>query len=122
VQEHLLLAARAVQHAILIWIASGRPIVKGTKQLVFWGQVDDALLLTQALRQVGLAPIPGLEVPLRYEIDCRMFRDAHNSPYLGLVIGVETANVVDIPVADLMRRGLTVSGRYVCRRQESDHP
>jgi hypothetical protein len=122
VQEHLLLAARAVQHAIMIWIASGRPIVKGAKQLVFWGQVDDALLLTQALRQVGLAPIPGLEVPLRYEIDCRMFRDAHTSPYLGLVIGVEMANVVDIPVADLMRRGLTVPGRYVCGRQESDHP
>ena len=65
--------------------------MKWTKQLVFWGQADHALLLTKALKQAGLDPIDGLEVPIRYEVDCRKFCSPDGSPYLGLVIDVGTA-------------------------------
>ncbi len=121
INEHLLLAARAVQHAILVWISTRLHIVKANKQLVFWGQADETLLLARALDKVGLVPIPGLEVPLRYEIDCRMFHHADNQLYLGLVINVETANVIDIPVAELMEKGLPIVGHYVCRRRDTEH-
>src|SRR5689334_17040306 len=60
-QDHLLLVANAVQRSILIWIAGKRPILKGGKQLVFWGQTGEARLLTQALEMNELDPIPGLE-------------------------------------------------------------
>src|SRR5438876_1054666 len=36
-QEHLLLAAKAVQQSLTNWLAGRRTIVKGGKRLVFWG-------------------------------------------------------------------------------------
>lgn len=121
-QEHLLLAAKAIQHSILVWLAHKLPIMRGSKKLVFWGQADEALLLSQALRRNGLQPIRGLEVPIRYEVDCRMFSDASNLSFLGLVIDVSTANVIDVPVAELMKQDLDIEGSYVCRRRQFDHP
>jgi hypothetical protein len=121
-QEHLLLAAKAIQHSILVWLAHKLPIMRGSKQLVFWGRADEALLLSQALRRNGLQPIRGLEVPIRYEVDCRVFSDADNLPFLGLIIDVSTANVIDIPVVELMQRGLDIEGSYVCQRRQFDHP
>lgn len=117
--EHLLLAARAVQQAILIWIATKLPVLKsGNKRLLFLGQADEALLLSKALEKAGLRPIPDLEVSIRYEIDCRLFYDREDNPFLGLVIDVGTTNVIDLSVAELRRRGMSVTDRYVCRRQE----
>jgi len=122
VGEHLLLAARAVQQSLLVWVARRLHVLRGNKQLVFWGQADEALLLSQAMTQAKLAPMPDLEVPLRYQIDCRMFQEISGASYLGIVIGVETANVIDIPVSTLMRHGLSPVGRYVCRRKEATAP
>src|SRR5262249_35409656 len=35
IDKHLLLAARTIQHAILVWIAPKRPVLRANKQLVF---------------------------------------------------------------------------------------
>lgn len=121
IQEHLLLVAKAIQHSILIWLAGKLPILKGSKQLVFWGQADQALLLSQAVKKAELQPLSGLEVPLRYKIDCRLFSDADDNPFLGMIIDVGTANVIDIPVSDLMQKGMLITDRYVCHRKEFEH-
>lgn len=122
IDEHLLLVARAIQHAILVWIAPKRPVLKANKQLVFWGQVQTARLLTQALRQLDLAPIPNVEVPIRYEIDCRLFYDRDDKPYLGIVADVRTSNVIDVAVSELLARDFPIIGRGVCRRVEPKDP
>lgn len=118
--KHLLLTARAVQQSLLIWTSSKLPILKANKQLVFWGQADGALLLSQAMVKAGLQPIDGLEVPLRYEIDCRMFWDENDVPFLGLVVNVNTTNVIDLSVSDLLQLGVKVEGKYVCQRRDVD--
>lgn len=119
VADHQLLVARAIQHAILVWIATKVPVLRANKDLVFWGQADEALLLSKALQKAQAPVIPGVEVPLRYEIDCRVFRDANERPFLGLLADVSTANVLDVSVADLIRQGMPVTGRYAFRRQEA---
>jgi len=119
VADHQLLVARAVQHAILVWVAGRLPVIRANKDLMFWGQADEALLLSKAVQRVQAAPIANVEVPLRYEIDCRVFRDTNDHPFLGLLIDVSTANVLDVSVADLVRQGMTVTGRYAFQRRES---
>jgi hypothetical protein len=120
IQEHLLLMARAVQQNILIWLANRRPILRSNKRLVFWGQADNALLLSRAVQNLGLEPVKDLEVALRYDIDCRMFGYEENKLYLGLVIDVATSNVIDIPVSQLHMQGMSLVDRYVCHHKESD--
>lgn len=120
--EHLLLAARAIQQRLLLWLAGRLPILKGTgKRLVFLGQVEQSRLLSRALQGAGLEPIEGLEVSLRYELDCRMFVDSEGKRFLGLVVDVGTANIIDIPVSELVRRSVPVLDRYVMRRREVAH-
>lgn len=121
VDRHLLLAARAVQQAILIWIAAKVPVLKsGNKRLLFLGQADEALLLSKAIQRARLQPTAGLEVSIRYEIDCRLFYDREGHPFLGLVVDVGTTNVIDLSIAELQRHGVSVIDRYVCRRQEGE--
>ncbi len=121
IRTHLLLVAKAIQKAILLWIAGKRPIIKDSKALIFWGQVDDTLLLSRAVKQVGLEPISGLEVPIRYEVDCRMFFDRNQVPFLALLVDVSTANVIDIPVSDLIERGMPIVNKFICRRRDIEH-
>ena len=119
-QDHLLLIAKAIQHSILLWLSGKLPILRGGKKIVFWGQTETALLLSQAVKKVGVEPIDGLEVVLRYEIDCRMFRYGDDQLYLGLVIDLATSNIIDIPVSQLQKQGLNIIGRYVCRHEEAN--
>jgi hypothetical protein len=120
-QEYLLLVARAVQHDILVRLPKGLPILRSSKELVFWGQADDALLLSNAAEKAKVKKVPNLEVVVRYSIDCRMFRDNDDQFYLGLVIDVATSNVIDMPILELQKKGLEIRGRYVCRRREFEH-
>lgn len=120
ISDNLLLAARAIQQSILIWICAKLPILRANKQLIFWGQADETLLLTKALKELGLEHISGLEVPVRYEVDCRMFLDHEEKPFLGLVVDVRTANVIDLPVSMLIAHGFAIEGKYICRRREAD--
>jgi len=120
IPEHLPLIARAIQQSIFVWLTGSLRIIRKGKKIVFWGQADSALLLSQAVLKLGLKKEAGLEVALRYEIDCRIFQYAEDKSYLGLVIDLATSNIIDIPATDLQARGLEITGRYVCRYQEGD--
>jgi hypothetical protein len=120
-QERLLLTARAVQHATLVWIAGRLPIQRSGKQLTFWGQAERAKLLSQVLDRLRLQHIDGLEVTLRYTLDCRIFNDGSGGRFLGLTIGVGTSNQIEIPVSELLERGISLVGREVCRRRQFEH-
>lgn len=119
--DHFALVARAVQHATLVWIAGRRPIQRSGKQLSFWGQAEHARLLSQVTDQLGLSAVDGLEVTLRYTLDCRIFYDTEGAPFLGLTIGVRTANQIEVPVIELLDRGMHLIGREVCHRRQFDH-
>lgn len=117
--EHLLLLAQAVNQMILAWVGNRIPVLKkNSKRLLFLGQSNDALLLTKACQQVGVEQTPGLEIALRYEIDCRLFYDREDTPYLGLLLDVGTTNIIDLSVKELLELGFPISGRYVGRHRE----
>jgi len=80
------------------------------------------MLLSQAVSILGLTSIPNLDVVIRYDIDARMFWPPENdpTPYLGLVVDLSTANVIDIPLTKLIELGVDVVGKYVCRHEEAD--
>lgn len=122
IRHNLLLLAKAIQQSILIWLAQGVPIIKAGKGLMFWGQADAAHLLTQAVQRNKLETINGLEVTVRYEIDCRMFLDRNENQYLGLVMEVGASNIIDLSVAELLERGVSPLDKYVCRRSSETHP
>ncbi len=115
IQEHLLLVARAIQQNITVWLADELklPILRDTKKIVFLGRAKDSILLTKTLKQLGLQPVPGVEVAMRYTVDCRMFQYEENSHYLGLIIDISTSNLIELPASELLKRGLPLLGRYV---------
>src|SRR5262245_61794993 len=78
VEQHLLLVARAITRAMVLWLGKGVPIIRGAKDLLFWGHAEEAQLLTRACAAAEVAATPGLDVRLRYHIDCRLFRDQHD--------------------------------------------
>jgi len=122
INEHLLLFARGVQRAILVWVASKNTrILQESKQLVFWGQTQQALLLTQAVQKVEETSVEGLEVAVKYEIDCRLFRKPDGTPYLGIVIDVATSNLIEIPASSLLERRFPLVGKFVCKRRDFEH-
>lgn len=122
VKENLLLLARAVQQAILIWIQSvNTPILQSGKHLTFWGQSENALLLSQALKKYKETPKPALEVAVKYEIDCRMFSALKQTMYLGVVIDLATSNLIEIPVSELLTARFPIIGKYVSRRRQFEH-
>lgn len=71
------------------------------------------------MKTAGLVPIPNLEVTLRYDIDCRLFGQ-EDDLFLGLMLDISTSNVIDVPVDELITKGLNVVGRYVCERHEAE--
>jgi hypothetical protein len=122
VQENLLLLARAVQSAILVWIQGvNTPILKSGKHLTFWGRTENAHLLSQALKKSNETPKPELEVTVKYEIDCRMFSALQQTAYLGMVIDLATSNLIEIPISELLTKHFPVVGRYVSRHRDFDH-
>lgn len=123
VQENLLLLGKAVQQSIINWLANLLPIVKAGKRLTFFGGRAEAMLLSQAVSKLNLSVVENLDVVIRYDIDARMLWPSGNnpSPYLGLVIDMSTANILDIPLAKLIELGVNVTGKYVCRREDAEH-
>ncbi len=122
VKKNLLLLGRGIQQSIINWLANKRPIVKTGKRLTFWGGVANASLLTSATTMLNLEPTPGLDVVIRYDLDTRLFWSPGNNamPYLGLVIDISTANILDLSVADLLSKGVNVKGKYICKHEASD--
>jgi len=120
ISDHLLLLAKAIQHSLLLWLTNNRPILyKSNKKLIFWDQAHDSMLLSKALQKNHESKIEGLEVVLKYEVDCRMFYSKQENPYLGLVIDLSTSNIIDIPISELISKGLSIHGRYVCAKKTS---
>ncbi len=64
--EYRYLIANAIQRNILVWLANelALTVLRGHKRLLFWGQADNALLLSKALNKADLPSIPNLEVVL----------------------------------------------------------
>lgn len=122
IEEHLFLAARAIQQAILVRIANRNIMLAGDKKLLFLGQAEQSLLLTKAANEVGVAPVPGLEVAVKYEIDCRFFEREADDSYLGLVIDIWTANRLAVPASELALKGISPVGKKIFRREESERP
>jgi len=122
VQNNLLLMGKAIQQSILIWLAGQRSIVRAGKRLIFWGGLPRSLLLSTAVTEAKLKPVSGVEVVTRYDIDARMFWMPGNDPipYLGVLIDISTSNVIDLAVAELIARGLNVTGKYVCKRGDGE--
>ena len=122
VQNNLLLMGKAIQQSILIWLAGQRPIVRAGKRLIFWGGLPRSLLLSKAVTEAKLKPVSGVEVVTRYDIDARMFWMPGNDPipYLGVLIDISTSNVIDLAVAELIARGLNITGKYVCKRGDGE--
>jgi len=118
VAENLLLIASAIQRSILIWLIPEIKMINAGKRLSFWGRAPESLLLAQALKTHGLEPIKGVEVHIRYDIDCRLFWNARDEPYLGVVLDIASSNEISIPVSELIDKGLSIVGKYICRREE----
>src|SRR5215204_2594040 len=122
IEEHLLLTARAIQQAILVKIANPNVMLSGEKKLLFLGQTEASLLLSLAAHKVSVEPVPGLEVAVKYQIDCRLFDGGSNDPFLGLVVDVSTANRLDVPASTLAEKGISPVGKRIFRLEKSDRP
>lgn len=139
VSEHLMLCGKAVQASILGWLSNHYVILRRGKPITFWAKANRHRLLSRALRDASPPQNPlsiheGLDVFVRFRIDTRVLNRSSDqvaeteggttrSPddaYLGLVIDLNTTNVIDIPVEELARRGVRIEGRYVCKRTGED--
>src|SRR5262249_45996054 len=112
-----------IQQSILVWLVGGKTkIFRMPKPLVFWGQSKQALLLSEAATELNLPIVKGLETVVKYNIDCRMFKDVAAAPYLGFVLSLSTANVMEMSVSELLSQGFNPVDKYVGHREESKHP
>jgi hypothetical protein len=99
-QEHLALLGKAVNHALLSWLAPRRTILRRTRPLQCWGN-RKAALLSAAIRDRRLTVTPGLDVLVRHSFDPRVLSAPSHSgeAFLALLLDVSTSNELDIPVS-----------------------
>jgi len=118
IHDHLLLLGKVLQHSILGWLQPRRAILKRSRPVVFWGGTQEAKLLSRAIEQCRLTPRRGLEVVTRYSVDTRVLQvpDNPKHSYLAVLIDIDTSNVLDVPLHELIKAGFDPRGRYVCRR------
>ncbi len=80
-------------------------------------------LLATALKELGVGrPDRRLDVLAKWSFDFRLLTpaDPDRPPWLGLIADVGTSNVIDIPVSEIMERGLDAVGSYVCLLADND--
>lgn len=114
VSDHLLLIAEAIEHQLRHWFSRSRTILRRYRPLVCLGGRDR--LLATALQELGIDnPDPRLDVVAKWSFDLRLIASVSpdEAPWLGLIADVGTSNLIDIPVAELMERGLDPVGAYV---------
>lgn len=118
--EHLALLGKAINHALLDWLAPRRTILRRTRPLQCWGH-RKAALLTAAVREQGLSEVEGLDVLVRHSFDLRVLGAPHQGAesYLALMLDVSTSNELEVPVGALLRDRFDPSGCYVCARGNS---
>src|SRR5260370_16962271 len=114
VGENLLLLAEAIEHQLRRWFSRSRTILRQRRPLICLGRRDR--LLSNALEQLGVQnPDRRLDVVAKWSFDLRLLvpADPDHPPWLGLIADVGTANVIDIPVSELMKLGVNPLGHYV---------
>jgi hypothetical protein len=124
VHDNLRLLGKVLQHSILEWLREYFTILKPSRPIVFWGKKKEAKLLSSAVGECGLEPQSGIEVIARYSLNTRVLQipESPKRFYLGLIIDLDTSNVLDLPLGDLINKGFDPIGRYVCRRVFADDP
>ena len=112
--DHLLLLAIAIEHALRRWFSGARRILKPFRPIICLGDRDH--LLITALKDSGVrSPDSRLDVVAKWSFDLRLVHvaDTDDRPYLGLIADVATSNVIDIPVSELLAGGFDPTGCYV---------
>jgi hypothetical protein len=119
-REHLPLLGKAINHALLTWLAPRRTILRRTRPLQCWGN-RKASLLSAAVRAQRLEETKGLDVLVRHSFDLRVLGAPHQGaePFLALMLDVSTSNELEIPAGQLLRDRFDPIGRYVCARADS---
>jgi hypothetical protein len=122
VEDHLLLLGKAVQHSISEWLRPTAEVLKLARPIKFFGKASRSRLLKSAATELGVSVDPRIDVVVRYHLDTRILThpDSKTPPYLGLVLDVNTSNVLDLSVEELLVAGVDVSGKYVSRIVRSD--
>ena len=121
VGAHLLLLSEAIEHQLRHWLSGSRKILRLYKPLICLGRRDR--LLTKALEQIGVkSPDTRLDVVAKWSFDIRLLAsgDPDEPPSLGLIADVSTANVIDIPLSELLERNFDPVGCYVGMPGEVD--
>jgi hypothetical protein len=121
VGDNLLLLAEAIQHKLQQWLFGNRRILRCFRPLICLGNRDR--LLATALRDVGIQkPNTRIDVVAKWSFEVRLLTsaDPEQSPWLGLIADVGTANVIDVPVSELLQQGFDPVGCYVGTPGEID--
>jgi hypothetical protein len=120
-KDHLLLLGKVYQHSLVDWLQRQFTILRPSRPVVFWGGNARSRLLTRAIKDCAAQSRPGLEVVVRYSIDTRVLQypGEPNKWFLALLLDLNTSNVIDISIGDLIAEKVNVIGKYVCQR-ESD--
>ena len=121
VGKHLLLLAVAINHQLHHWLSGSRKILRHFHPLICLGNYDR--LLTKALQESGVqSPDKRLDVVAKWSFDLRLLASGgpDEPPSLGLLVDVSTANVIDVPVSELLERKFDPVGCYVGTPVEVD--
>lgn len=124
VDENLFLAGHAIQRQVVDWLSRRYTVLRDLNPVVFWAAASRHKLLSRSVRDVTkkagrpIEPVDGLDVFVRFRLSTRLLYPRGNqpTPYLGLLLDIHTSNVIDLPVGDLLSRGLDPRGMYVGQR------
>lgn len=124
--ENLFLASRVIQSQIVSWLKGRYTVLRRRSPIIFWASAQRHQLLSRAVQDVAqkrnaeISPLSGLDVYVRFRLDTRLLYPKGNepTPYLGLLIDLHTSNVMDVPVSELITRGLDPRGMYVGQRSK----
>ena len=110
--QNLLLLAEGIQHQLRKWFSRSRTVLRPSRPLVCLGSRDR--LLSLALSELDVRDVdPRLDVVAKWSFDIRLFAPAtpEQALWLGLIADVGTSHVIDIPVSELIQKGLDPTGR-----------
>ena len=124
VNENLFLAGHVVQRQIVDRLSRRYTILRDLNPVIFWAAARRHRLFSRSVRDVAkkghedVETVDGLDVFVRFRLSTRLLYPRGNqpTPYLGLLLDIHTSNVIDIPVGDLIERGLDPRGMYVGQR------
>jgi len=116
-RKNLSLATRMVQASLVRTLAAWKHFeIRRADPPTFVSRAPGRDLLAQAA-QGHESELAGLHVYPQYRLDVRM---TGPSGCPGIIVGIKTRYEIDIPVSDLLRRGVRVAGRYVLTETADD--